>query len=167
MVRRAERAYRDISPRVRWHGKGGAQLSDMNALLSVLAASGPPPGLIIIHLGTNDLVTLDAFCLRQGIRLFMSECLARFPAATVVWSDILPRACYFGAWSPSKIEKKRRLINKWSRSFGRRLGVGVLHHPQFKWSFFHLFRFDGVHLSAEGVSLFQQNFLECIQFFYH
>ncbi len=98
---------------MRWNGKGGAHLSDANPLLSDLAMSGPPPGLIIVHLGTNDLVQLDAFCLRQSVRIFMSECSVQFPRAHLVWSDILPRACYFGALSQSKLEMKRRSINKY------------------------------------------------------
>ena len=154
-----------VGPRVRWNGKGGARLPDLTQLLADLASSGPPPRVIVVHLGTNDLGFADAFSLRQRIRIFMSECLANYPMAQVVWSDILPRACYFGALSPAKVEMKRRSTNNWSRSLGRRLGVGVLHHPQFRWSFFHLFLVDGVRLSREGLALFRQNFATCIRFY--
>ena len=95
-----------VGPRVRWNGKGGARLPDLIQLLADLAGSGPPPRVIVAHLGTNDLGFADAFSLRQRIRIFMSECLANYPMPQVVWSDILPRACYFGALSPAKVEMK-------------------------------------------------------------
>ena len=53
------------------------------------------------------------------------------------------------------MEMKRRSINKWVRSFSRRIGASVLHHPQFKWSAFTLFRFDAVHLSTAGNEYFR------------
>ena len=56
-------------------------------------------------------------------------CLANYPMAQVVWSDILPRACYFGALSPAIVEMKGRSTNNWSRSLSRRLGVGVFASP--------------------------------------
>ena len=161
IIRRAQHSLQ-CYPLVRWNGKGGARLNDLTGLLSELAVSGPPPGLIIVHIGTNDLVPLDAFCIRQSLRIFMEECCARFPGAQLVWSDILPRACFFGAFSQAKMEMKRRSINKWARKVGRRIGVAVLNHLQFKWSLFHLFRYDGVHLSQVGLELFRKNLLDCI-----
>ena len=165
MVRRAVHRIVGVGPRVRWNGKGGARLPDLIQLLADLASSGPPPRAIVVHLGTNDRGFANAFSLRQGIRIFMSECLANYPTARVVWSDILLRACYFGALSPAKVEMKRRSTNKWSLSLGHHLGVGILHHPQFRWSFFHLFLVDGVHLSREGLALFRQNLATCIRFY--
>ena len=161
IIRRAQSNIQ-CTPRVRWNGRGGARLCDLTELLAGLAGSGPPPGLIIVHLGTNDLVAVDLYGIRQSVRIFMEECCAHFPGARLIWSDILPRACYFGALSQSKLEMKRRSVNKWARSVSRRMGVAVLHHPQFKWSIFHLFRFDGVHLSPEGSDLFRMNVQTCI-----
>ena len=147
---------------VHWNGIGGAGLGDIPKLLDELEARWPSPELLIVHVGTNDLVHLDAFCFRQRIQVFMMECLSRFPRARLVWLDILPRACYFGAYSPSRVEMKRRSMNKWARSLSRRVGASVLHHPQFQWSQFHLFRYDGVHLSPEGKEFFRRNIRACI-----
>ena len=84
--------------RVHWNGRGGACLGDLTELLADLAGSGPSPGLIV-HLGTNELVAVDSYSIRQSVRIFMDECCANFPGARLVWSDILLRACYFGALS--------------------------------------------------------------------
>ena len=147
-------------PQVHWNGLGGARYSTITQLLCDLDAQWPSPGMLIVHVGTNDLVDTDAFCLRQRITVFMRECRERYPNTRLVWSDIfLPRACYFGAFSQSRMEMKRRSINKWARSFSR---SAVLHHPQFKWSAFTLFRFDAVHLSPAGNEYFRENLRNCI-----
>ena len=78
--------------------------------------------MLIVHLGTNDLMETDFFCCRQRLAIFMQHCLDTYPYAHLVRSDILPRACYFGATNPAKIEKKRRSINRWARSIGCRMG---------------------------------------------
>ena len=153
-------------PQVRWNGLGGAQYSDVPKLLSQLAVRWPSPSLLIVHIGTNDLVGTDFFCMRQRIELFMRECNQFFPEARLVWSDILPRACYFGAINPARMEMKRRAINRWAWTISRRLDTAVLHHPQFRWCEFSLFRYDGVHLSQTGTAYFQANIPECISAFF-
>ena len=102
------------------------------------------------------------FCMRQRIALFMKECCDKYPWTKLVWSDILPRACYFGTINPSKLEMKRQAVNRWARSLSRRMGVSVLHHPQFRWSEFSLYRYDGVHLSHTGNMHFQSNLRDSI-----
>ena len=131
VICRAQRSLQ-CTPRVCWNGRGGACLGDLTELLADLAGSGPSPGLIV-HLGTNELVAVDSYSIRQSVRIFMDECCANFPGARLVWSDILLQACYFGVLSQSKLEMKHRSVNKWARSVSRRMGVAVLHHPQFQW----------------------------------
>ena len=117
---------------VNWFGKSGAGLCDLHVLLKRI--SGPTPSVIIVHVGTNDLVGVDEFSIRQRIALYMQQCLMQFPTTTIIWSDILPRMFYFVARSQLSLERKRRALNRWARSQGRRLGVSILHHPQFKWT---------------------------------
>ena len=100
--------------------------------------------------------------MRQRISVFMGEIREAYPAARLVWSDILPRACYFGAKNPAKMETKRRAVDRWARSLRRRLAVSVLQHPQFAWLKFDLFRYVGVHLSSAGNSAFRFNIRDCI-----
>jgi lysophospholipase L1-like esterase len=146
----------DFPLHVSWLGKSGAHLCDLDALLEGI--SGPTPSIIIVHIGTNDLVDVDEFSIRQRIVLSMKKCVKFFPHTTIIWSDILPRLFYFGARSQLSLERKRRALNRWARSQGRRLGVSILHHPQFKWTETALYRFDGVHLSPTGNQVFLGNF---------
>ena len=99
-MRGAERAL-DVPLPVIWQGKSSAGLCEFNELLDGL--SGPTPSIIIVHLGTNDLVAVDEFSMRQRIALSMDRCLMQFPNTLLIWSDILPRVFYFGATIPAKI----------------------------------------------------------------
>ena len=46
---------------VRWNGLGGARYSDVPNLLVLLDSLWPCPAMIIVHIGTNDLTSVDFF----------------------------------------------------------------------------------------------------------
>ena len=87
----------------------------------------------------------------------------QFPNTLLIWSDILPRVFYFGARSQLSLERKRRAVNRWARSQGRRRGVSIMHHPQFRWTETVLYRYDAVHLSPLGNRVFVDNICQAIR----
>ena len=155
-MRRAEGPF-GIPARVYWKGKGGAGMANYDYLLNDLRKRAPPPDLLIFHLGTNDLVTIDEFALRQQIAVMLRDCAWAYPTSTIVWSDMLPRVFYMGARSQSALERKRRTINRWAASQCKAVQALCVHHPQFIWSEVSLFSYDGVHLSSLGNQLFRSN----------
>ena len=155
-MRRAEGPF-GIPARVYWKGKGGAGMANYDDLLNDLRKRAPPPDLLIFHLGTNDLVTIDEFALRQQIAVMLRDCAWAYPTSTIVWSDMLPRVFYMGARSQSALERKRRTINRWAASQCKAVQALCVHHPQFIWSEVSLFSYDGVHLSSLGNQLFRSN----------
>ncbi len=161
LIRWAQRRLDTFIP-VLWRGRGGARLADWESLLAAMPANAPPPAVLILHLGTNDLMAIDVFSIRQSIDVFMGDIRARFPDTILVWSDILPRVFYFGARSQKSMEKQRRAINRWARTCSQRWGCHVLHHSQFAWSELSLYRFDGVHLSPADNNVFCNNLVSCI-----
>ena len=140
---------------VLWNGRSGATITDIRNLMSRMP--GPPPSVIVFHIGTNDLLCVDAFCIRHRILSLMEDTKALYPHAQIVWSDILPRLFYFGTTAQASMDRKRRSINKWAKSRSRKLGGHFIHHPQFSWTTMHLFRYDGVHLSKAGIQQFLSN----------
>ncbi len=154
----------DLPCQVIWKGKSGARMSDLDTLLQSINY-GSSPAVIIFHIGTNDLVNVDEFCMRQRITVFMQKCISQFPYTRVVWSDILPRIFYFGAKSQPAVEKKRKAVNRWAKRQCHELGALCLHHPQFTWSEAALYRFDGVHQSDLGTKLFRGNLQSCVRSF--
>ena len=83
-------------------GKSGAHLHKIPQLLSQMGCGSP--SVIVVHIGSNDLVAVDFFELRQGIALVIAHCREQFPAATLVWSNILPRMFYYSANSQPSLE---------------------------------------------------------------
>ena len=125
-------------------------MADLYDIRAELGKVLPPPAMLIIHLGSNDLVRLDEYALRQRVSVMLQDCATWCPTMTIVWSDILPRV-YFGAFLQLAVERKRRTINRWARSQCTKIPNALcLHHPQFQHSDFALFRYDGVHLSLRG-----------------
>ena len=82
IIRRAE-MHLDIPVRVFWRGKGGAGVTDLYDLQAELGKILPPPAMLIIHLGTNDLVTLDEYALRQRITVMLRDCAVWCPTMTI------------------------------------------------------------------------------------
>ena len=126
---------------------------------------GPPPAIIFIHLGTNDLGVIDQFCIRQEIASSLQLCKDHYPSSIIVWSDILPRLFYFGARSQKAMERQRRYLNRWANSQCQRIGAHRQHHVQFKGQDYSLYRYDGIHLSNKGNQHFRSDILESIQSF--
>ena len=135
---------------VLWNGRSGATITDIRNLMSRMP--GPPPLVIVFHIGTNDLLSVDAFCIRHRILSLMEDTKALYPHAQIVWSDILPRLFYFGTTAQASMDRKRRSINKWAKSRSRKLGGHFIHHPQFSWTTMHLFRYDGYICPKQGFS---------------
>ena len=100
--------------------------------------------VIVFHIGTNDLLSVDAFCIRQCIFVLFEDTVTMYPQSQIIWSDILPRVFYFGTTAQASMDRKRRSINKWAKSRLYQLGGHVIHHPQFHWTTMQLFRYDGV-----------------------
>ena len=161
LIRWAQRSL-PVGVPVLWRGRGGARLSDLWALLSSMPKNSPPPAVLIIHLGTNYLIAMDVYSVRQSIAIFMEWVRAQFPHTLVFWSEILPRVFYFGAHSQKSMEQQRKKINRWMRTCCQRNRCMILRHPQFIWSDLSLYRFDGVHLSEAGNAVFCDNFTDCI-----
>ena len=126
----------------------------LDLLPILMRRQGPDPSVLLLHIGTNDLVTTDEFCMRQRILLLLNSCTVRFPHTVLMWSAILPRVFYFGARSQSSLERKRKALNRWAKKQCAKLGAHFLPHPQFKWTETALYRYDGVHLSPLGNTAF-------------
>ena len=53
---------------VLWNGRSGAMISDIRSLMAEM--TGPPPAVIVFHIGTNDLLSVDAFCIGNASSSF-------------------------------------------------------------------------------------------------
>ena len=156
IVRRARQPL-DVLVRIYWKGKGGAGLCDLPDLHYMRSRY---PDIIIIHIGTNDMVHTDLFQMRQRIAYFMQFCSSKLPPchSGVVSYSATP---FFTLRQMIKeaMEHMRRSINRWARSRCRLFGASFLLHDEFRSRNHALFVYDGVHLSVPCSNLLLSDFV--------
>ncbi len=87
-------------------------MCDIRFMVEYLLKTKRPPAIVLIHVGTNDLIKIDEYGLRQQVSVLLRDLEWQFPESVLIWSDILPRVHYKGARSQSAVERKRRTINQ-------------------------------------------------------
>ena len=179
LVKRGESAMNLGLPHhtVTWKGLRGGHLADMPDFIykslrrhyDTSACTWPcnhVPAMIVIHVGTNDLLTLDLVQFRHRCRHVVAECIKLMPHSVMVWSDILPRHWYDGAHSQCSVDLKRKSMNKTARAIILANGGKVIKHANFHWETRSLFREDHLHLDLFGQFLFANNLRKALIFFH-
>jgi len=120
------------------------------------------PDVLIVHLGSNDMVQYGGDTLGDMITKDLAEIHKLLPNTKIVWSEILPRLRWEGANSWVGIENKRRRVNRYGLTWvGRNGGFGIKHEITHKDK--GLFRADQVHLSDIGNDIFLNSIQECLE----
>ena len=127
-----------LDMRVTWKGLHGGHLADLPLFIFEAldrhhcgACSWPcwhPPTYVVMHMGENDLITLDKLGFKHLLSSVISECRRLLPFSVIVWSDILPRQHYIGAKCQSAIESKRKAVNKTAHALMYAVGGKVIKH---------------------------------------
>lgn len=155
---------------VLWLGTGGMHWSDLIPRFQCTMIFHPPPVMIIIHVGGNDLVTMKQAKLIKVIRRDLGYIASVFPSVKIAWSDILPRNWWRGIEnSPdnlAKIDEKRKRINRAGRQVVRDLvcGRAIMHEIDTLTP--GLLKPDGVHLTLIGNAIFLNTFEEAVNTFH-
>lgn len=165
-----------LNSRVTWKGLRGGHLTDLPLYLydSLVnrhcgACDWPcirhAPSFVVIHMGTNDLTTLSTLGFKFTLAEILAECQFLLPHSVIVWSDILPRHFYRGAWSQSSMEVKRKAVNSTARAMVLASGGKVIRHDNIQWYTRCLFRSDLVHLDVLGQHFFTDNLGAALRYF--
>jgi hypothetical protein len=65
------------------------------------------------------------------------ESIGRAMSQTVlIWSDVLPRIRYRGAYENNKMEKTRKTFNSAMHAYIRRIGGKAIRHQEIKWKIY-------------------------------
>lgn len=108
------------------------------------------PIVLVIHLGGTDLCFTWVLELLTIIGFDMDKYRAFFQDLVIVWSEIVPRVVWKGAWNPAAIERAWRLINSWvSRQVCSSEGIFV-YHCHLEGNNGKLILVDWVHLNDIG-----------------
>ena len=151
-----------------WRGKRGARLESAPYQLYDFLCSTQhgPPQLIIFHLGCNDFVDTKSYGIHKAIQNLFEYCQQAVPGATLIWSYILPRRSYKGAFDQSGMGKKLRDVNRNACNLFWRAGGKAIQHSDINSANKYLFRPDGLHLSTLGLDIFLNSLKGALEYFH-
>ena len=128
---------------------------DLRREVQYLAMHNPPPRVLLLHVGSNDLGTVGCSVMRAQFKADILDLHALFPDTTLVVSAMLPRLDWSRSLIPiNKLERKRRLLNRFLRRLALYVGGRFIAHEDITYDCPGLFYSDGVHLSDVGSDLF-------------
>ena len=136
-----------------WHAVRGLKWHGLRRAIETEVLLGNTPNVIIIHLGGNDLASESVFRLKNIISKEVCYSRTAFPAAILVWVDIIQRRTWVGASDAKAIEKKRVRVNRLGRSLVAARGPSDAVSCDIK-AVDNFFRADGVHLSDLGIEFY-------------
>ena len=140
-----------------WIGHQGRQLSQYHLLFQDAQAQCPPPNVILIHLGANDIGQVPIRYIMGQYRELIAYAQLYWPGAQLAFSGLIGRTVYRHI-AYRKAENVRLRIN----SFLRSLPNPLVRHEQLDGTD-GLLQDDGVHLTSVGNAFFLSNILKCTQ----
>ncbi|XP_067322027.1 uncharacterized protein [Anolis sagrei] len=147
---------------IEWRGVRGLRWYGLCPLL-FRARSGPPPDVLVIHLGGNDLGLLTGKALFLQARADIKKIWRAWPEVHIAWSAIIPRRKWLGGGDVRKLEKARKRVNRAMRMFMIRQRGYYIEHTDITREQQGFYRVDGVHLSETGNQQFLADLRQGIQ----
>lgn len=148
---------------IKWIGRRGMKWCDLKTIFHNELETSPPPSVLIIHLGSNDLIAVPTTKLCTMVTKDITELSKFCPECVFIWSDLLPRLFWKGASNLKKVELKRKRVNRAGRLACLRAGGRFVKHSVDHKSP-NLFYTDGIHMSDLGNDILLHEFqgaLEC------
>ena len=138
-----------------WRCFRGLKWDALDKLIDQELKHSPPPDMLLIHLGSNDLTAKDNTAVKffREIQCSLYRYNVLLPSTKLIWSSLLPRLFWWGAppGCGGKIDKKRKKVNKAVKKCIFELqGAYINHDLNISVAHPNLFRQDGTHLSHVG-----------------
>ena len=92
----------------------------------------PPPSLLLIQLGSNDLTEIKSVDLANNITSAILRIELLFPNANVVWSEIRMRRYWHNANDGKAVELARKRVNLAVKNAVLKEGFCVIRHPNIR-----------------------------------
>ncbi|XP_067319784.1 uncharacterized protein [Anolis sagrei] len=141
---------------IEWRGRRGLRWDGLIPLM-FQAGGGPPPDVLVIHLGGNDLGLLQGKALYLQARSDFKAIAKAWPNTLIAWSAMIPRLRWIGGGDIRQMERARKRVNRAIRiELARRRGL-FIHQGGITLDNLLLYRGDGIHLSDEGNDIFLAN----------
>ncbi|XP_061440326.1 uncharacterized protein LOC133364167 [Rhineura floridana] len=144
---------------VRWEARRGMLWDALLPSVCRVMSLADRPHVLLIHLGENDLVQRPGMDLLIKVTRDLTWLIRSFPNLLLVWSDMLVRRVWRGAFHPNRIDRSRKWVNRKVRTLVLSLGGAYIPHDTIRFHVPQLFRDDGVHLSEQGCDLFLEDLM--------
>lgn len=135
--------------KIYWKGIRGMKWESLITILESMSHL-PEPDVLVIHLGSNDIMSIESRVLIQLMKHDLQIIRGMFPETVIVFSEILARLKWRGNESPEEGEQRRTLVNKKICKHLIKRGGFVISHPGVSVEMLDLFRIDGVHMNNKG-----------------
>jgi len=150
---------------IRWFEKSGMLWKEISGAVAQAKDRFPPPSLLLIQLGSNDLTEIKSVDLVNNITSDILRIKLLFPNAKVVWSEILMRRYWHNANDGKAVELARKRVNLAVKNAVLKDGFCVIRHPNIRAKERNLYRFDGTHLSDTGYEVYLNNIQGALEYF--
>lgn len=127
-----------------WRGIRGLQWFQLYFHLSRMYQVWPPPSILVIHLGGNDLGNIRTLDLLFGIKQNLHRFKLRSPYTVIVFSEILPRLSWFSSLQQKVMQKMRKRINRAMAKYMPLIGGLSYRHVDFEGGIQGFYRQNGV-----------------------
>lgn len=154
----------DTHHTIKWISRRGMRWSELMPKIQLELLHSPPPKMLVIHLGANDLCTVSTGKLYWSMKMNLQHFINLLPSTRVVFSALMPRKVWRGAISVKAIEQKRKHIN--FRIHGRMSYNNegkFIDHKDISVDNPDVWFVDGVHLSDTGSDFFLADFRRAIE----
>ena len=132
----------------------GLQWHQLYFHLSRLLQVWPPPSILVLHLGGNDLGNLRTVDLLGFIKRDLARFHAISPNTVIIFSEIVPRLAWLSSDMRRVMERMRKRVNRAMEKFMPTIGGLCYRHIDLEGGVPGFSRSDGVHFSEIGLDLF-------------
>jgi lysophospholipase L1-like esterase len=152
---------------IRWFGKRGMLWKELSGTVTHAKDRFPPPSLLLIQLGSNDLTEIKTAELVNNITSDILRIKLLFSNAEVIWSEILMRRYWLNANDGKAVELARKRVNLAVKNAVLKEGFCVIRHPNIRAKERNLlvYIFDGTHLSDTGYEIYLNNIQGALEYF--
>ena len=150
---------------IRWFGKRGMLWREVGGAVAQAKDRFPPPSLLLIQVGSNDLTEIKSVDLVDNITIDILRIKLLFPNAKVVWSEILMRRYWHNANDGKAVEFTRKRLNLAVKNAVLKEDFCVILHPNIRAKERNLYIFDGTHLSDTGNEVYLNNIQGALEYF--
>ena len=125
----------------------------------------PPPAMLLIQLGSNDLTSIKSFDLISDIVRDILRIKLLLSNTKVVLSNVLMRRYWHGADDGTAVERARKRVNCAVKKELIPEGFCVIRHLNIRAREKNLHRYDSTHLSDAGNDIYLNNIQGALEYF--